>query len=66
MDNIPNNIKDKIIFDSIILFRNENGWNNIHKDLLKKYMYKTVSLVDLFSMDESGNYLDDICEISYW
>jgi hypothetical protein len=32
---IPDNIKDKIIMDSIILLKNQNGWRKIN-DRIKK------------------------------
>lgn len=33
MNEIPENLKEKIILDTIILQRNKN-WNNIHKEIL--------------------------------
>lgn len=87
MYKLPENIKDYIILDSILLKKNDNGWKNIHIQLLKSktFLKKThyvfdsnfvferirrmpcVSLIDIFSMDENGNYLDDACdEIIYW
>ena len=63
MNNIPENIKNKIIFDSIILLKISCGWKNVHEEIIN---YKKYSIIDIFSMDENGNYLDDICEISYW
>tara|TARA_Y100000389_G_scaffold144831_1_gene143259 strand:- start:23882 stop:24085 length:204 start_codon:yes stop_codon:yes gene_type:complete len=63
INQIPENIKDKIIFDSIILLKISYGWKNVHKQIIN---YKKKSIIDIFSMDEHGNYLDDICEISYW
>ena len=33
MMSIPDNIKDKIILDSIILLKNKNGWRKIKDSL---------------------------------
>jgi len=87
MYKIPENIRDCIILDSIILNKNKNGWKNVHTELVKSktFLKKTnyifdssfvferirrmpcISLIDVFSMDENGNYLDDMCdEIMYW
>lgn len=87
MDNLPENIRDIIVLNSIILNKNETGWKKIHYQLInsKTFVKKTnyifnnsfefayaarmprVCLYDVFSMDENGNYLDDMCEeIMYW
>lgn len=77
---LPENVKEIIILNSIILKKNNIGWKNIHfqlkksKTFLKRTNYifdygfkyerairiPQVSLNDIFSMDENGNYLDDI------
>lgn len=87
MYNIPHHFQNTIMFDSIILRKSANGWNQIHfqlknsKIFLKQTSYvfekslnyenairmPCVCLYDVFSMDENGNYLDDMCdEIMYW
>ena len=87
MYNIPDQLKESIILNSIILQKCGNGWNKIHfqlknsKTFLKQttYVFESslkyenairmpcVCLYDVFSMDENGNYLDDMCdEIMYW
>lgn len=87
MYNIPDELKESIILNSIVLQKCINGWNKIHfqlknsKTFLKKTNYvfdrtlkyenvirmPCVCLYDVFSMDETGNYLDDMCdEIMYW
>jgi len=35
MMNIPDNIKDKIILESIILLKNNNGWRQINNRIKK-------------------------------
>ena len=87
MSLIPEQIREIIILNSIILKKNKNGWNNIHFQLKnsKTFLRQTnyifdssfqyenairmprVCLYDVFSIDENGDYLDDICdEIMYW
>tara|TARA_A100001011_G_scaffold371594_1_gene429117 strand:+ start:1387 stop:1650 length:264 start_codon:yes stop_codon:yes gene_type:complete len=87
MDRLPETIREMIIFNSIIINKNENGWRKIHSQLInsKTFVKKTnyifnnnfkfenvirmpcVCLYDVFSMDDKGNYLDDLCdEIMYW
>ena len=87
MHNIPDQLKESIILNSVILQKCVNGWNEIHlqlknsKTFLKQTNYvfdrslkyensirmPCICLYDVFSMDENGNYLDDMCdEIMYW
>ncbi len=82
MYNIPDQLQESIILNSIILTKHTNGWNKIHfqlthsKTVLKQTSYvfeksikyenairmPFICLYDVFSMDEHGNYLDDICD----
>jgi hypothetical protein len=87
MYSIPENLQEFIILNSIILKKNNNGWEKVHSQLKnsKTYLKQTdyiydgtikyetairmpsICLYDVFSMDEHGNYLDDMCdEIMYW
>jgi hypothetical protein len=61
---LPNDICEKIILDSIILKKNSLGWLNVHEEIL--LFKKSVTINDLYSTDENGFYLDDMCEIMYW
>lgn len=61
--NIPQNIQDRIIVDCIILEKYRIGWKNIHNSIKNfKWNKKIYSINDIYSMDENGNYLDDLCD----
>ena len=88
MMNLPNDILIKIYLDSIILLKYNLGWCNVHKNIKdknnkKKYIisdtgeilnpnWRKYSVNDIYSMDEYGNYLDDVWindwvhEYIYW
>tara|TARA_Y100000992_G_C21157521_1_gene439345 strand:- start:195 stop:464 length:270 start_codon:yes stop_codon:yes gene_type:complete len=71
---LPNNIKNKIELDAIILLKMSIGWKEVHDQIktycqIERYLSESIQtrIQDIFSMDEDGNYLDDICgKISYW
>lgn len=71
---LPNNIKNTIDLDAIILLKMSLGWREVHDQIktycqIERYLSESIQnrVQDIFSMDEDGNYLDDICgEISYW
>lgn len=61
--NIPQNIQNKIIIDCIILEKNRQGWKSVHDSIINfKWNKNTYSINDVYSMDENGNYLDDLCD----
>ena len=45
MMNIPDDIKDKIILDSIILLKNKNGWREINKRIKKPLRLRYVGSI---------------------
>jgi hypothetical protein len=45
MFNIPNDIKDKIILDSIILLKNKNGWREINNRIKKPLRLRYVGSI---------------------
>jgi len=42
---LPDNIKDKIILDSIILLKNNNGWRQIHNRLKYKLHLRCIGSI---------------------
>lgn len=60
---IPQNIQERIIIDCIILEKNRQGWKSVHDSIINFKKHKnTYSVNDVYSMDEYGNYLDDLCD----
>lgn len=63
---IPEDIKEKLLVDAIMLKKLQMGWRNVHDEILKPNEYEN-RIQDLFCTDETGQFLDDICdEITYW